>query len=320
MVWFVLILTFGVKFMTKMIGDMENTKNDIKKRQNEPEFIRLLKAQRVAYSIAKRYTTVDQIFILLAILMPLFNFLDVSDSFKSSLTVWGLLWLGLSFLFDFMEKKMTEKGAGIQEEFDNNLFNLPQSSSQQTKNYRGEDITKLSAKYEKEDLKDWYNLDEIEFLKPNLAALVCQRYNCSWDTELRKSYNKLAIIFAIVYYAIMIGVVFYMDLSFRDFIMVFFLPSSALLKFAINNYVKQTEKIKKTDKQLTKIEDLLDVFKEHKVVPTTDEIRKIQDAIYNARKKGSQIPNWFYNLTKKTVEYVSKETVDGIVKEMRTVK
>ncbi len=320
MVWFVLILTFGVKFMTKMIGDMENTKNDIKLRQNEPEFIRLLKAQRVAYSIAKRYTTVDQIFILLAILMPLFNFLDVSDSFKSSLTVWGLLWLGLSFLFDFMEKKMTEKGADIQEEFDNNLFNLPQSSSQQTKNYRGEDITKLSAKYKKEDLKDWYNLDEIEFLKPNLAALVCQRYNCSWDTELRKSYNKLAIIFAIVYYAIMIGVVFYMDLSFRDFIMVFFLPSSALLKFAINNYVKQTEKIKKTDKQLTKIEDLLDVFKEHKVVPTTDEIRKIQDAIYNARKKGSQIPNWFYNLTKKTVEYVSKETVDGIVKEMRTVK
>ncbi|WP_347841554.1 S-4TM family putative pore-forming effector [uncultured Draconibacterium sp.] len=102
--------------------------NNIQTNQNKADFIRLLKAQRVAYSIAKRCMSVEVIILLISIIFPilLIFFPDLVEQSLVIILSGGLVIL--SVLLNNLMKNRTNVAAKIQEEFDTKLFNLTWNS------------------------------------------------------------------------------------------------------------------------------------------------------------------------------------------------
>lgn len=97
--------------------------NQIKKEQNN--YIDLIAAQRQAYTIAKRFGQLKNLFIIISFLMPLLIFFEINDDIKPYVGLIGLAGtLGITQIFKNRKKKYVETAAKIQQKFDTELFKL----------------------------------------------------------------------------------------------------------------------------------------------------------------------------------------------------
>ena len=81
--------------------------NDITTRQNNPNFIELLKAQRVAYSQCKKFQIYDVVSIIIAILFPLLTL--KYPSCQNAINAFGVLWTASYLLTEVYKKTKRHK-------------------------------------------------------------------------------------------------------------------------------------------------------------------------------------------------------------------
>lgn len=265
--------------------------NNLNIKQNSTQFIELLKAQRIAYSQCKAYQILDLISLLFAIIAPIIGILK--NDLINVLGAIGVLWTILYLVAEGYRKAKTEEGAKIQEEFDTELYNIPWNEIL-CKNKISIDIKQdLAEKYQANDLLDWYS-KEIGNLLPNeIAVLLCQRINFSWEINLRKKFVLFILTALIIYYGIFFTFCIYSNTGIYD-ILILISSSLSFLMYCVQNSISLKSHIKSKNETLALIDQKISDYSTQSILPTISTLRQIQDVIFTERTVPEKIPDWFY--------------------------
>ena len=161
-------------------------------RQNSPEAIKRLRAQRYLHARAKRVAGLQ---VVLTTILPIAG--AILEMFwprlKGSVAFYGI---SVSILdvavIDAWQKRLRKGGAKIQEAFDCYVLDLPWDDVGVGTRPEEEDVHAASSAYRggKEDttLENWYPAAAGE-IPLFLGRLICQRSNLRWDAHLRRRYR-----------------------------------------------------------------------------------------------------------------------------------
>lgn len=263
----------------------------IQERQNSYRSLTLLAAQRVLYSRSKKIRNIaTAIVVTVAGLGVVASFVS-SQCFERFLPLFVIL----SWLFDqqFLKKReqtLRTEAATLQEAFDCSVLDLPwprYKGIQPPTEDRVKQLAAVAQPQNREFLRDWYPPDEIP-ANPALAKLHCQRTNCWWDVNLRRRYigfvRTLFWGFAIV--LILLSVSTGLTVS----KLVAMLASNVRL---IAWGLSESDTHAAAAERIAGIHYLLSRFPDDQP-PSSDDSRRIQNAIFEHRSSTPPIPDWFY--------------------------
>lgn len=306
-----------VKFVTLVFRNDQLVKtditNDIIKRQNNQENIHLLKAMRVAYSHSKNFQFFDLLSIIVAVVFPLLIiYIPQWITWVELISV--LFGIGYFFVEKIRSNK-AEQGAKIQEEFDIGLFKITWNNKKYGNKIIDDIIDALSKKYNKADLYDWYSTNITSSLPHNMASLLCQRINLSWEMRLKIKFGRLLLFLLLAYYIIPSGYFFYYNLGFRDFIFLL-IPSFGFLIFTIKTRRDIKDQIDTKKETLEEIDNDWDNFVGLGKIVSEIDLRAYQDKIFENRLLPERIPDWFYKLNKKKDELTTNDIIKRKIQQV----
>lgn len=273
--------------------------NDITTRQNKSNLIELLKAQRVAYSQCKRFQIFDLVCIIIAISFPILA-LRFPHS-QNTINAFGVLWTASYLLTEVYRKNKTIQGALIQEQFDTELYNIKWNEVLCKDKISIDEIQELASKYSKSDLMDWYSTKINNSIPNEIAILLCQRINFSWEITQRKKFVVFLSVLAAMYYGAYVFVGFKNNIGFFD-LLVILSPSISFLVYSVLNVISLRNHIKSKNETLKFIDRELDKYKHSRTLPNIETLRQIQDIIFTERTVSEKVPDWFYRLNKSNNE------------------
>lgn len=273
--------------------------NDIIQKQNRIEFIELLKAQRIAYSECKSYLIYDIISIIIAIILPFVGL--IFEDIVKPLGAFGFILTILYLISETRRKKLNTKAAKIQEQFDTDLFNLPWNYILCKTKVDQDTIHDFAEKYKKNDLQNWYSTEIDDSLPHNIAVILCQRTNFSWEISLRKLFAKYLIATIVIYYGL-IGIISIIQNTGIYNLMILLVPSLSFLIYGIRNSITILTQNKAKQETLQSIDNCLENYVKNRIEPTTEILRQIQDVTYIERSSPEKIPDWFYRRFKQKNE------------------
>jgi hypothetical protein len=273
--------------------------NNIKTEQNKPNLIELLKAQRIAYSQCKRFQFFDVISILIAVIFPLIVLLK--PEYQNAINAFGVLWTVSYLLTELYRKSKTTQGATIQEQFDTELYGLSWNKILCKGKVNLDAIQTLSSKYNKNDLQNWYSTKIDNSLPKEIAIILCQRINFSWEINQRKKFVGFLAIITIVYYLVYIIIGVTQNIGFFD-LLILLSPSIPFLVFSVQNILSLKSHISSKNETLNYIDTELDNYKSSRSIPSLEQLRQIQDTIFTERTVTVKVPDWFYRLNKSSNE------------------
>ncbi len=284
--------------------------NKIQEKQNWPENLELLAAQRYLYTFAKKLQQLE-IFLCvpcLVILAILSMYLDSDKAFLSIASA-GVVFTNTLILGPWIER-IKASAAKIQNLFDCNVLDIPWNYLKLGAKPGKEIIAEFAAKYKQKEadfgsLKDWYSCKRSGSEVAS-TSLVHQRSNVWWDSYLRKRFIIYRIMVDITFFLLLLTICTITDCSLKSFILQVLIPfiplfllsnklyrqhRQAFLKYKrTNDYLKEVfEKIQKGDYQRedVEIESIL-----------------LQDEIYESRIASPLIPDWFYSFFRKRQENI----------------
>lgn len=292
--------------------------NQIPTRQNEPEQIQRLAAQRESYSEAKRLQVWQLIITVLASVgLSIWALIDPTKSDWAAIGG-GLFAVIDVLLFEQLISGYREKAAKIQELFDCHVLELECSSLHDPKDITDHEIATYYNKHKRtlgnlEELVNWYS-PKVGVLPIHLGRLVCQLSNCSWDSELRRRYANLAakVLTVTVIVLVLAGLV--LQESFKDFLLLGF-ALSPLLIYSFRQYKDQREASKRQKELVMYAQSLWEKGFIKTAEKLTQQSRQLQNAIYDARSKNPIILDKFYKRLKGEQEETMNRTVDSLTEE-----
>ncbi len=289
--------------------------NLIQNKQNDEDLIKLLKAQRVAYSNAKKFQIIDFISMLVALAATAVVIFELE--YANQLAVFGVFWTLISIVSEIYMNKQTKKGAIIQEQFDTELFEIPWN---QILVGESNDITstiQLGRKFggDVEKLKGWYSKEIHLNLKQRIAILMCYKANSIWGMLQRNKFINFIWIISILYYGGMVLLSVYKNTGIYD-LAIILAPSLPFLVYG-SSTIKTQKEIIINYRVITKaVDSLIENYKTDKEEPRTYQLRQIQDLFYTQRIIPHKVPNWFYNLFRKQTNGLVDEALQSIIKKI----
>ena len=281
--------------------------NSIFIKQNDLEILRLLKAQRDAYSKSKKYHYYPLVFsvivtIVFTITLEMCTASSINVYLKAYSKLFAIITLFAMTYCETKSKELKEKGAKIQQSIDLRLFEFPKFLNSLTQS----EINKSIAEYLETDLeefKDWYcDYSNLPFQK---QVFFSQNENIQWDLELRKKYRLLLSIIIIViiillpiYFTIAKSAIFEILL-----ITAWLLPFGQFLILQRINLKDNITSLKNAQREFSKIEKNFDDYEKNEL---NCKLCTLQGYIFENRKNSALIPNWCYNFLKKQMQKNTK--------------
>ena len=272
--------------------------NDIPVRQNQPEFIELLKASTRAYRNVKVVANIQTwLAVSAAIVGPLVAALLPDYKIVSALYAIGALIVDVVFL-ERMAKHYQDTGAKIQEVFDTELLHIPWNPVRVLKPDLEEVVglaRKMTNKKKLETLPDWYPAECGE-LPLEYARLICQRANMRWDATLRRRYSVAFIVVLVLIGAVALVFGLAMKWNLADFVMVVILPLLPIAIKILRESGKHVESAVASDRAKNILEATWrrimteDVSLEELVTQS----RHLQDELYDRRRHSPTVPEFVY--------------------------
>jgi len=269
--------------------------NDIPYKQNESHFIELLKAQRVAYSQCKSFQIFDIVSLIIAIFFPLLA-LEFPNS-QNVINAFGVLWTIAYLITEGYRKNKTAQGAVIQEQFDTELYQLKWNEILCKDKVNIDTIQELSKKYKNNDLTNWYSKKIDTNLPRQIAVILCQRINFSWEITQRKTFVICLTFLVSIYYLVYVIIGLQNNIGFFD-LLVLLSPSISFLVYCVLNILSLRTHIKSKSETLKFIDKKLEEYRQNRSLPTAETLRQIQDVIFTERAVPEKIPDWYYRLKK----------------------
>jgi hypothetical protein len=296
--------------------------NDISTKQNTPDRIKMLAAQRQLYSQAKRINALQIILSVPCVVVWTASAL-IWPELKAGAAAWGIA-IALMDLFFFVpgEKALKREAAKIQEYFDSEVLGLSWNKFKLGSYPDPELIAQASSAYfsrhDSRKLQDWYApiVGEIPL---SYARLICQRINCWWDMGLRKRYAKALISMLVALVLVVWGVSIYRLVSLEHFILIGIVPLVPAFLILIRLSQSHLEAVKKLDTLKAHIDSLWTSLRNETV---SDErlltlSQDLQAAIYDNRCSNPLVFNWVYNWLRDNTEDAMNDGAEKLVEQYR---
>lgn len=274
--------------------------------QNTERQLHRLAAQRQLYATAKRIFG-WQLF-LSGLITVTFAFIVVLDpSFKVLAVSWGILiTLADIFWLTPWQKKLKDSAAKIQEMFDCDVLELPWNDLKAGKRPNHELIKEQSEKYAKKPLKNaplenWYVHPEIDDLPIHIARIACQRTNCWWDAEQRRSYASYVVLIVTLIFIVVFGLSLKDGFSMENFVLKVLTPLSPIFLLGIRQYREQIDSASRLDKLKDYSESLWkDALSKKSKTEITTRSRNLQDELLEHRRKSPPVFDFIFKRLRKS--------------------
>jgi len=280
--------------------------NGIVSRQNLPDNIKKLAAQRHFYSRAKKLAAIQT---SLDVLSPIAG--AVAVVLRPDTDVWAAT-AGIAIaLLDtiWLEPRQSgirELGANVQEEFDCNVLQLSWNTPLTGEHVSAEDIHEAFTAYtpsKSAPLEDWYP-KAVATLPLYQARLICQRTNSWWDSKLRRRYcgwilGTLSVVIACV---VVLGLM--NDMSLRKVVLAILAPLLPAILWAAREYKRQKDTALRSDRLKAYGESLWAQIVKNEVpeLDVSKRSRELQDAILIRRQESAPVFDWIYKLLRSKQE------------------
>jgi SMODS-associating 4TM effector domain len=278
--------------------------------QNTKENIELIAAQRYLYSKAKKLRTGRILISLFLALIVAPATIILLPEFKIGVGVFSSIWVVAMFLINHFEGSTIKYAATIQEQFDTTVFAINWNKFLVGNRISIEIITNATRKYrgDRVKLQNWYG--DLSEMPHNLGVLVSQRSNLVWDWRLRKYFAWTIIISLLLLIGGDTSIAYNIEISKQDFILGLFLPSISAIIIGIRETKEHFEIASGKEKLEGQLTDLLDLAVSQKQNIDNQDLRQIQDKIFELRKKAALIPDWWYNMLKGEFEKDMQSSID----------
>lgn len=291
-------------------------------KQNLEENLRLLAAQRQSYNEAKFYRSSYRILVFVPFwvsFLVLNSYIDATDQYSVFRFIIDFFVLFFGY---FLLKKSSEYqnlGANIQQKFDTNIFGL---SFEWKAKQDPTEIERLYCKHNKDEniekLRNWYS-DEIQNFSYPEDILAAQKQNLFWSQNVRKDYIFFNILIFIAFIFFTLFSV-YMFLTYSDYalwkktyeILVLLLSLYFFLVQNIFDNFKSINLLNKANDKFTEFQPY--ITSKQNVSCTSKMLEDIQKEIFNYRKNGVSVPNYYDRLRKFKLEASSRRIIKNLFK------
>lgn len=268
--------------------------NTIFSRQNEIDVLRMLVAQRRLYSAAKKYDLANFWITLIGVLFSILLSLDIIG--KVDKCVSTLVVFILALLVRSMRTRNRERAARVQQNIDSRLYSDALNCAEEIWGI-GLSATELShemSKYNdkdiaKENVRDWYS--DYSSYAPNTAIFLCQKENIKWDRELRVSFLQLNIGVLLILLSL-ICFVSWVAGSFDYAIC--FMPILLIWLDSLWAYFADRNRYIAMNAVAEEVESMIN----DNSVNVLSSLIRLQNRIFENRKRAFLIPDWFYKHTR----------------------
>ena len=274
----------------------------IKERQNEPDALRLLIAQRRLYRKAKRWLGLRWIgMVIIGIAAPL-----VAVAWPSNAVVAGAvsgLWLFIGrTLLLWAQGSVTARAASLQEQFDFYVFQMPDSANRSTmptleeiSDFAGPD-NQIPATAAKEKLIDWYPIDTKNTGAESVA--LAQRASASYTDRLLRT-TAIALAVATSWWTLaLIFLSVILNLSLTTFLLGVMLPVLP----AFLDIVQYVNSVWQSATERRALADSIEKsFDDDNPVEGQD-LLVWQERLFDLRRSAPEIPDFLYKLRRKANE------------------
>lgn len=270
----------------------------IQERQNSPESIRRLSAQRYLYSLAKRVRSVSMLTIGGVAIVGLVASATGVKHYAQYVSVAILLsWLFDQVLLLTRERAHRLEAATIQEAFDCFVLDLAWPLHRGIQPPTSDRVNQLAmaADHNTGELENWYPLDEMPS-NPMLAKIRCQRTNFWWDADLREQWVKCVSWTFYILFALLIVLAVLTGLTVAELVAVM-VSGIRVLAWVLNECYSQTSAIRR----LRGVHSFISDFREDRL-PSAADIRGVQDVAFEHRCSAPPVPDWFYRHHRNTHE------------------
>ena len=269
----------------------------IGERQNLPESLDKLAAQRLLYRRAKLVRNFGMLLVLVLAILALVGAFVQSKDFSYGVTLTALFtWFIDQFVIREIETTNKREAATIQEDFDCIVLDIPWPYHKREKRPTRDRVNQLATLAHKnpdivKNLEDWYPLAGLPEAEAQ-AKVHCQRINCWWDINLRKRWQTMLAVSFWAFVTVAIFVSIFTGITVAKFMA---LVASALriLAWGITELKGQGSTIK----NVQGIHQMLDEVEAQSSI-TPEQIRCFQDEILEHRRTNPPIPEWFFWLNR----------------------
>lgn len=247
----------------------------------------------------------------LAIGYPIAYLVIRSENAKHILFGVAFLITVASWILTDIFKGDASKGALFKEEFDVTLFRLPWKFLLSKPDIV--DIISFSKRF-KGDIKNWYSPTISETIPHYTAIAICQRVNSGWDIVLRRRYRRFLYGIISIHFLIVLTTCVVLSVDALTMFLLYF----SLLSFYghfLTLIRGNTGAIKKRQIIVSKLDHYINNKKEFQI----DNLRDVQDEIYNIRQEPAKVPDTFFRLYNKKIKQQLEEYIQEINKRYTVV-
>jgi hypothetical protein len=302
---------------------MSEVGKHIIQEQDSDASIRYLAAQKQLY-ISGKLTFAFQVIIavpipiIISIVTPLLS--KPEQGIIWIFVLYSIIATFLEFFCEDRAMKLKKMAASIQEKFDTTVLMIGWNKTLLPN--KPEDglilryYNKFLKKHKVDKLYGWYS-NEVLPVNTNIATLLCQRTNCSYDFTLRKRYTNTILLLAASTFFVLLIVAGQSGITVPTFISSVLFPSLPVFVLAYKQITSNKEAIENLKELKELIENELEIIK---ISDTIDSllIRQIQDKIYLKRINSPLLPEWAYNFLRQNLEnemhFSVKEKVNELTK------
>jgi hypothetical protein len=289
--------------------------------QDSDASIRYLSAQKQLY-IKGKTTFAFQVIIavpipiIISIVTPLLS--KPEQGIIWIFVLYSIIATFLEFFCEDRAMKLKKLAASIQEKFDTTVLLIGWNKTLIPN--KPEDglilryYNKYFKKYKIDKLYGWYS-NEVLPVNTNIATLLCQRTNCSYDFTLRKRYTNTILLLAASTFMILLVLAGQNGITIPTFISGVLFPSLPVFVLAYKQISSNNEAIE----NLKELKDLIEnELEQIKITDTIDIhlVRQIQDKIYLKRINSPLLPEWAYNFLRQNLEEEMHFSMKEKIKEL----
>ena len=288
--------------------------NTIATKQNEKNTIEYLAAGRKLYSRAKVLRGIKffiSVFLIVILALAQLKFQEIEEV-SYALVIISVVALIAEPIIDWRISVYKEQGAKMQQCFDNDLFGFSWNESVCGKRPTEDKVYDCcKGKQVNKRLYDWYVGIDAE-LDEDLAILLCQNQNGSYDRHLRERYTIMCLICAVLLVAGVIWTALKKDVTLFNILVYGVVPSTPIINWFISIFTSYFN-----DKEdLDHLDDA--IYRELNRVEASQPIRKyvlerIQNLMFMHRKVAYLIPDIFYKRLRRDSENRAKALVERIL-------
>lgn len=292
----------------------------IVQRQNLPENIERLAAQRNIYSRVKNIIGLQMMLSVPVAICAAITTI-VKPELKGYMALWGILVVVFDlFVFTPWVKKLRDNAARIQELFDSNVLGLDWNEISVGKRPEPELVHEEVEKHGMNEeriagLRNWYP-KIIDTVPEICGIIISQRSNVWWDARMRRKY-ALSIRVVLVFVALgLISYGLYEKKDMFEFLAYIVAPLAATYVFGYRQMIEHGDAADRLDKMKELSEKIWsDAIAGKDAVTLKLKCRTLQDQIFDHRKKNPPIFDFVFRWFRNGNEVLMNKGAEALVRE-----